>query len=172
MVDILSEDESTPATYPPMPDEVSTQGATVPRFVVWDRIEDWIAYRWGEREVVWIVEGPGTFVPRLKPATIDTVEIWRDDQWQTVTLDPAPIGYPLDPCTYRFTATVGSTEDPPPTLNQAYIRLAEYMGESGADPARGHTSVTDGDYSFDRPATYAARALHYSGAADLLRAYR
>ena len=169
---IISETESEPDSYPSAPGDLSDDALGVTTAVVWKRIEDWIRYRWAERQVVWIVEGPGVFVPRLLPATIDTREVWNGEAWETVTLDPAPLGDKLDAKTYRITATVGSTDNPPPTVMEAYTRLAEYTAHAEADPAQGHTRVSDGDYSFDRPATYAARALHYSGAADLLRGYR
>lgn len=172
MVEVLSEDEGTPSSWPTTPGDLSTEAAALDPGVIWPRIEAWIAHRWNERQVTWIVAGPGVWSPRLKPATVDTFELWRDGQWESVTLDAAPLGYELEAETYRFIATVGSTDDPPETVLEAYRRLAEYMAQVGADPAAGHTSVTDGDYSFDRPAGWAARALHYSGAADLLRSYR
>jgi len=172
MVEILSEDESAPSSYPAKPSGLSTKADALDKAIIWNRIEDWIRQRWNERTVTWIVEGPGTFEPRLKPATIDTREVWNGDSWESVTLDAAPIGEELNARTYRITATVGSKDTPPETVLEAYRRLAEYTAEANADPARGHTSVSDGDFSFDRPAAYAARALHYSGAADLLRGYR
>jgi hypothetical protein len=165
--EFLSETEGEPASYPALPGTF-----TVTTAVVWRRLENWIRHRWAERTVTWVVQGPGTWEPRLTPATVDTAERWDGSAWQTVTLTPAPLGYELDDHTYRITATVGSTDDPPDAVLEAGKRLAEYLDQAGADPAKGHSSVTDGDYSFDRPASWAARAMHYSGAADLLRGYR
>ena len=160
MVDILREDEGEPASYSAAPDGLSLETALVEPAIVWKRLEDWIAQRWGERQVTWIVEGPGVFVPTLTPATIDSAEIWDWDQWEAVTLAPGPLGFDLGAGTYRVTATVGFTTDPPETVLEAYRRLAAYMAEANADPAKGHTSVSDGDYSFSRPASWAARAIH------------
>jgi hypothetical protein len=104
--------------------------------------------------------------------TVDSAEKWDGGAWETVTLDPSPLGYDLQIATYRVTATVGSTDAPPEAVLEAYRRLAEYFAQVRTDPASGHTSIQDGDFSFDRPAAWAARAMQYSGAADLLRSYR
>lgn len=172
MVDLLSETEGTPASYPAAPSGLSTAAAAIEPAVVWRRIEDWIRARWGERAVTWIIEGAGPWSPRMTPATITATEVWRDESWQSVTLTPDPQGYLLSGETYRVTATVGSTDTPPPTILEAYKRLAEYLAAVGADAALGHTGGRDGDFSYERPAAWAARAMHYSGAGDLLRAYR
>jgi hypothetical protein len=167
MADTLREDEGAPASYPTLPGSFTVELATV-----WHRLEQWISYRWGERTVEWVVAGPGTWKPRLKPASIDSAEAWDGDTWETVTLQAGPIGYELDDRTYKITATVGSTDTPPDVVLEAGKRLAEFLDEAGADPAKGASSVSDGDYSFTRPAGWAARAIHLSGAGDLLRAYR
>lgn len=141
---------------------------------LWKRIENYIAWRWGEREVTWIVNGPGEWLPPLIPYTVTSIEVWRDD-WEPVTLDPVPIGLCLDELTYRVKATVGSTDAPPADVLEAATRLSEYFAD-GWDAARAATtfrsSLGELDSSAERPATWAARALQYSGAADLLRNYR
>jgi hypothetical protein len=167
MVEVLREDEGAPASYPALPGTFTVDLATV-----WKRLEGWIAHRWNERTVEWVVAGPGTWKPRLQPATVDSAEAWDGDTWETVTLKPGPLGYELDSRTYKITATVGSTDTPPDVVIEAAKRLAEFLDEAGADPAKGASSVTDGDYSFTRPAGWAARAIHLSGAGDLLRGYR
>lgn len=167
MVDVLSETEGAPASYPALPGTFTTPAATV-----WSRLEGWIRRRWNERTVTWVVAGPGTWTPRLQPATVDTAERWDGDTWQTVTLQAGPIGYELDAATYRVTCTVGSTDTPPDVVLTAAGRLAGYLDQAGADPLPGHTNVQDGDFTYTRPAGWAARSLHYSGAADLLRPYR
>ena len=172
MVDILSQDEGEPASYPTVADGLSLEAALIEPAIVWRRLEDWITARWGERTVVWTVQGPGTFSPPLGPATITAREVWNGSAWEAVTLEPTPLGEELHARVYKITATVGSTDTPPETVLEAYRRLAAYMAEANADPARGHTSVSDGDFSFSRPASWAARALHLSGAADLLRSFR
>lgn len=165
--EVLSETEGEPSSYPTLPGTFTVDLSTV-----WKRLEGWVSYRWGERSVTWIVAGPGTWEPRLQPSTVDTAERWDGSAWQTVTLQAGPIGYELEAATYRVTATVGDTATPPAIVQEAGKRLAEYLDQAGGDPVAGHTSVQDGDYSFDRPAGWAARAIHYSGAGDLLRAYR
>ena len=80
------------------------------------------------------------------------------------------MGLMLNGGTHRLTYTVGTDDTPPDTLLLAYSRLAEYWAEAKADA--GITSITDGDYAMTRSANAIARALQYSGAADLLRAYR
>jgi hypothetical protein len=165
--EVLSETEGEPSSYPTLPGTFTVDLSTV-----WKRLEGWTAYRWNERTVTWVVQGPGTWEPRLRPATIDTSEVWQDGGWVTTTLDPAPLGYALDSRTYRIVATVGDTAAPPAIVQEAGRRLAEFLDQAGSDPVAGHTSVQDGDYSFDRPSGWAARAIHYSGAGDLLRGYR
>lgn len=170
-VEVLSQDEAAPASYPAAPSDLSTAAANIPASIIWQRLEAWIAARWGERNVVWTVQGPGTFATPLRPASIDTVERW-DGAWSEVTPPSAPLGIELGEAVYRITATVGSTDAPPEAVLEAYRRLAEYFAQVRTDPASGHTSIQDGDFSFDRPAAWAARAMQYSGAADLLRGYR
>lgn len=175
MVELLSTSEGEPSSYPSLPASVSTDAATaIEAATVWQRLESWIAYRWQERTATWIVQGPGVWAAPLRPYSVDTSEVWNDttQAWESVTLDAAPVGYELDAKVYRITATVGDTADPPEAVQEAVRRLTEYLYQVQQDPAPGHTSVTDGDYSFDRSAGWAARAIHYSGAADLLRGYR
>lgn len=171
MTEVLSEDEGAPSSRPDM-DAVLGPETVDFEVAAWERIETWTAYRFGERQVVWIVEGPGIWRARLRPATVETVEVWRDDAWTATTANAAPLGLELDDRTFRITATVGDTGDPPQGFMEAFRRLVEYMAEVEKDPAEGHSSVADGDYSFTRPAGWAARAIHLSGAGDLLRAYR
>lgn len=172
---LLSVSEGEPTSYPALPATVSGDAVeNVPAAAVWQRLEHWMSWRWNEREVVWVVQGPGEWVPPLRPATVDSTEGWNPTTkaWESVTLEQGPIGYTLDDATYRITATVGDTEIPPANVLEAVVRLAEYMYLVQQDPTPGHTRVSDGDYSFDRSANWVARALQYSGAADLLRGYR
>lgn len=171
MVDIIREDEGEALDYPAMPDGLSDAALSIEPAAVWQRIESWITHRYGERTVEWITRGPGVFVPRLKPAELVTVERWSGEDWASEEPARAPEGLMLGDHAYRLTYTVGTDDTPPASVMLAYARLAEYWAESDAASA-GLTSVTDGDYSFTRAATAAARALQNSGAADLLRAYR
>ena len=171
MTEVLSETEGEPASRPNM-DAVLGPATLDFEVAAWERLEAWTAYRWGERTVTWVVEGPGVWWPRLKPATVETFEVWRDGAWTDTTLNAAPLGFELQAETYRVTATVGDTGDPPQGFMEAYRRLVEFMAAIEQEPAPAHSSGTDGDYSFSRPAGWAAKAIHLSGAADLLRGYR
>ncbi|WP_422028866.1 hypothetical protein [Roseovarius sp.] len=163
-------DEEEPETYPAVPADLNNAG------LAWSRIEEWISWRWSEREVNWTVEGAGWWAPDLKPVTITATEKWQDLTWQAVTLDPSPLGgYVLDGETYRFTATVGAdADDVPAAVQEAVTRLDAYMAEAAERHGAGRYEVSIGGLSesFDRNPTWRARALHLSGAADLLRKYR
>lgn len=177
------EDEGTPETRPAVPaglfttvaatpgealTETLALAALVPADAVWARLEDWITHRWGVREVAWVVSGPGAWEPRLRPATITATEVWRDGDWQAVTLEATPLGgLALELDTYRITADVGAATDPPAAVWEAFRRLALFYAQSWDHPG-GVTSAND----TTAPAALNARALHYSGAADLLRRWR
>jgi hypothetical protein len=171
LTEVLSETEGEPAARPNM-DAVLGPATLDFEVAAWERLETWTAYRFGERQVVWIVEGPGIWRARLRPATVDSVEVWRDSAWTATTANAAPLGLELQAETYRLTATVGDTGDPPQGFMEAYRRLVEFMAAIEQEPAPAHSSGQDGDYSFTRPAGWAAKAIHLSGAADLLRGYR
>ncbi|ROO30586.1 hypothetical protein SAOR_00835 [Salinisphaera orenii MK-B5] len=168
-VEIVREDEDLPSDYPAEPADLSPAAQAIDATAVWARIEQWIIRRWPAREVQWITEGEGYFVPRLQPAELTKAEQWNGKDWIEVQPDPAPMGLYLNHGTHRLTYQVGEAEPPAPVM-RAYIRLAEYWAE--VQPEGGATSVSDGDYSFTRSANAVARALQYSGAADLLRRYR
>lgn len=145
----------------------ASHAPSIPLEPIWSRIEDFIGYRWGEREVVWIVEGPGIFETPLVPAVIDTVEVWSTGAWTTATLAAAPFGLQLESQSYRITATVGDTSVPPSDVQEAIRRFAMYAvnlwSETGGWSQRDEVSTVP---------SWPARALQYSGAADLLRKYR
>lgn len=158
--------EAQPRSYP----VVGDVGVNLP--VVWQRIEHYIRWRWNPRHVEWIVSGPCEFVLPLKPASISKFEVWQNGQFETLAALPkTPRGYQLDRATYRITAEVGSNDAPPEAVTEACRRLDAYMADVASHGA-GLTSESDGDYSYSRTANHAGRALQYSGAADLLRAYR
>lgn len=175
MIDILSEVEGEPSSYPSQPSDLSTGAQALDTESIWKRLEDWISYRWGERTVTWIVQGPGWWKPRLRPVTVDSSEIWTDGAWESTTLETAPVGYELEDAIYRVTATVGTTDSVPAEMNEAYRRLAEYLADQsyiGRVATSATQSAGKAQVSADRPAAWQAKALHYSGAADLLRRYR
>jgi hypothetical protein len=176
MVTIISETEAVPSSYPAAPSGLSTAAAALPAAMVWNRIEQWVAHRWTSRTVIWVLEGNGDFFVPLTPATVTATERWTDGAWAAYTVPTGPLGYCFETDgTYRITATVGGgSPTVPDSVKQAYLRIAEYMA---ADPGmRGASSysVDLGGISenIDRNPAWLAKAIHNSGAADLLRPYR
>jgi hypothetical protein len=180
MVTTTKQIEGVPASYPAAPSGLSTAAAALSNEMIWQRIEGWIAYRFSSRTIQWVVEGPGEWTTPLAPATITTVESWSDraNVWETPTpvLDPSPLGGYWLACSgpYRFTGTVGGGTVPE-TVKEAYRRLAEYLassaGKSGATTYRSEV-IGVGTEEITRSQSWMAKALHNSGAADLLRPYR
>jgi len=176
MATIIQQTESLPAEYPAEPHNLSPAVAAV----AWQRIEPYIAWRFSPRAVTWIVEGPGEWLPPLKPATISAVEIWSGpDEWEAVTADASPLGGYNLPATgpYRFSGEVGSavTVPLPAVVAEAVIRLAEYLAaEPGSPGATSEKTDIPGviNTEVSRLASWRARAMQNSGAADLLRPYR
>lgn len=168
----LTEAEAIPAGYPAAPAGLSTAAAALDADAIWQRLEAYCRVRWTTREVVWTVEGDGYWDAPLAPATLNTVEVWESGAWAECIPPVSPWGgYDLPgDGPYRITADVGGG-DVPAAVMEAFRRLAEYSAEIGS-PADGFTSVDDGGVSFERAATWAARAIQNSGAADLLRPYR
>jgi hypothetical protein len=174
MAVIIRQDEGEPASRPAITG-LSDAADALNHDAIWQRLESWIAYRYGERSVEWIVRGAGVFDFPLKPATLDTAEKWTGDDWESVTLKAAPVGYELEAEVYRITATVG-TDTVPEAVSEAFTRLTEYLAENARMPetVNSHSMQLGPDMRWEneRPATWKAKALHYSGASDLLRAYR
>jgi hypothetical protein len=179
-VEVLRRVEGETTSHPTVTG-LSPKAAALERSALWSRLESWIAWRWGARQVVWTIQGEGEWVPDLCPVVSATAGLWNGTDWTPQTLAPAPLGYVLPAGTHRIEATVGSGEGVPEAVEEAFRRLAEYSVEIGSDTmTTGHPSHTSHDVniagsieeSFQRSATWAARAIHYSGAADLLRPYR
>jgi hypothetical protein len=144
---------------------------------LWQRIEAWVTDRWSPRSVVWIVEGPGEWVPPLQPATIETVEKWVGADYQAVVAKGSPGGglELAELAHYRITGTVG--EGPvPAAVDEAFRRLAHFLAAQERDKAGlSSYSVNIGgaiQESWRRDRQTVARALEYSGAADVLRRFR
>lgn len=180
MATILRQEEAEPASYPSYPgspDILSAAAAAIDPAVVWERLEQYIAHRYSARDVVWIVEGPGEFVPPLALATIDEIAVWScgAGEYEAVTLQPSPMGGCYLPASgpYRFEASVAAAEIPAP-IWEAYRRLAEYMAAKPGKPGATSERVTAGSVSVShsRSQSWIANALQNSGAADLLRPYR
>lgn len=77
---------------------------------IWQRIESYIAHRFTERSVTWLIEGAGDWMPPLTPATIQTVECWESGQWVQTNADPSPFGGICLPRSgaWRVVASVGT----------------------------------------------------------------
>jgi len=168
MAETVKQTEDAPESYPDAPENLSTAAAALDASMIWQRIESYIAHRYTARDVVWIVEGDGEWTPPLTPATILATEVWENYAWSTATLYDSPLGgYELPgEGPYRITASVGGGTVPE-AVSGAFARFAEYMGASAF-------SVNIGPINMDetRAPTWLARAMQYSGAADLLRPYR
>lgn len=175
----IKQTETAPDAYPAAPAGLSA-AATAILAAVWQRIEAYVAFRATVRDVSWIVEGCGEWVPPLKPATISTVEIWEADAWTAVTLPPSPLGGYVLPGEgpYRFTGTAGDDDaGVPADLAEAARRLSEYMAAVPDLEHAGARTVSEtvpdvATLSIERSPAWMAQALINSGAADLLRQYR
>lgn len=180
MIEVTHETEGVPASWPAKPSGLSTAADEYPAAFIWHQLERRIAWRWAERTVEWIIEGgPAAFDPPLRPATFTATEVWNGEEWEAVTLAPTPRGgvFLSSAAAYRITATVGDTDPPPELMMQAYVRLAEYLGEVENEPAPAGAQSHSIDLGGVKESTRfdpwrRARALDMSGAADLLRVYR
>jgi len=146
---------------------------------LWRRIEAYICWRWGARSVEWTVHGCGLFMPPLKPVTVTTVERFDSagDWVPYTTSSPTPFGVRLGSlCFFKITGTAGTSGNPPEDVLEAYTRMSEYLAGIKDEGHTGATSVTDSlpgvSLAVRRPAQSMARALEYSGAMDILKAYR
>jgi hypothetical protein len=175
MTTLIKQIEAAPTSYP----TTATYPGQAYNDVAWQRVESYIASRYTARDVTWTVEGPGEWVPPLKPATISSVEIWAADAWEDVTPDASPLGgFCLTGCgPYRFTGTVGGGS-PAPTVPsivwEAVKRLAGYLASKPGTAGATSESLSAGSIAIAtrRSESWMAQALQNSGAADLLRGYR
>jgi len=175
-IDLLKQVEEAPDDYPAAPAGLSTAAAALDPDMIWARIETYIAHRYSERDVIWIIEGStgAMWSPPLTPMVSQMAEIWLDDAWHPITLIPAPIGLCLQGGgIYRVIAQVGAGYPPAPVL-EAFRRLAEYLADDPGTAGASSTSVEIGPIkeSLDRNPAWVARAMQNSGAGDLLRPYR
>jgi hypothetical protein len=114
MAETLKQIEGIPETYPNVQPFVHRaerldQDAVLKPELIWQRIEGYTAYRFTARQVVWIVEGEGQWVPPLSPANITASEVWENGGWVETTPPVSPLGgfdLPGDG-PYRITAIVG-----------------------------------------------------------------
>jgi hypothetical protein len=179
---LLRETEGIPASYPavtPFPRPAPIGDPNQPEAVAnltlaWQRIEGWCRWRWASRSVVWVVQGPGEFLPRLEPFTLSTVEMWSDDAaaWSAATAAPSPSGgFVLGEGVWRISGTAGANAGAvPEAVQEAVRRLVEF--NLGIAESYKTELATYSEEGTQRPAAWAAKALHLSGAADLLRPWR
>ena len=163
--------EGAPASYPASGQSPEPDNARI----VWQRIESYTAYRWSARAVLWIVEGPGEWVPLLTPFFLDTSYIWQDSAWVAVTLDDSPLGGSCLPgCgPYKFTGTVGEDgADVPDAVIEAFTRLSDYLIAARHRPGLRAIGAGQVSATYNADETSYSMALQKSGAADLLRPYR
>lgn len=172
MTETVTQAEALPADWPDTPSGLSTEAAAIAPAVIWQRLESFIAWRFSERSVTWIVQGCGEWAPPLKPATVTTTERWNGSTWETAVLAPGPLGYCVDGGTYRVVASVGTDDDVPDTVQEAYRRLAEHTAAIGYQSAGLRTETIPEVWSGEFDQRARARAMADSGAADLLRSYR
>ncbi len=167
-----------PESYPSITAlALSAAAAALDPKIVWSRIESYVATRWSERDVIWIAEGPGEWVPPLSPAIIATAQVWSGAaEWETIELSASPLGGYFLPARgpYRFTGFAGDDETPPPTVMEAFRRLAEYLATPRGKVGVTSESITAGSISiaYRRDPTWQAQAMENSGAGDLLRPFR
>jgi hypothetical protein len=171
----ISECEAVPASWP----EIHPDLTVAEQAAIWRRVEGFIAWRFNEREVVYVAEGIGPWRPRLRPFTVDLAEQGQTATgWSEVTLDPEPLGGVVLPGNgpFRLTRTVGD-EAVPQDVAETLRRLGAYQFSipSGAhDPAliREEADLGRLKIAEQRAMAWPARAMTLSGAADLLRPYR
>src|SRR5690625_1173404 len=102
MTEIINFVESTPAQYPDAPQDLSPAAAAIPAAAIWQRLEHFMAYRWGQRDVTWTVKGPGSWIPQLLPAELKKAEVWCGQSWEPWTLQDGPCGHILHLDTFRL----------------------------------------------------------------------
>lgn len=182
MAETVSEIEAAPDAYPAVPVGLSDAALALDASMLWQRIEAYTAHRFSERRVTWLIEGEGHWAFPLTPAVLVSAERWVGEAWEAAAIPPGPYGYCLnDAGPHRIVADVGIDGDLPAAVQEAFRRLAEYLASEGSEeiltprPGASSHSAKIMDYidlSVDRAPTWIARAIHYSGAADLLRPYR
>ncbi|MCB5409454.1 hypothetical protein [Pseudogemmobacter faecipullorum] len=144
----------------------------------WARIEHYISRRFVARPVVWtLTASGGDWQPPLGPVNGGAAPawfLWRDGEWQEITVQRGPFGYLLPAGTVMAELNVGQGPVPAP-VSEAIRRLAGYLSAEVEGPAGARSySANVGQLaeSWTRDPAAAARALQNSGAADLLRPYR
>ncbi|WP_421906763.1 hypothetical protein [Mameliella sp.] len=178
MIDVLDQTEGAPTSWP-IVSGLSMAAAELDQDMLWQRIESYIAHRWGVREVVWVLTGEEDDEWRLPltPLISHEAEKWESGAWVSTTIAAGPVGLCLpSDGTFRVTAQIGGAGAVPAAVYEAFRRLAEYSTETEDRGGVSDYSVSLGggaiQTSYSRNPAFMARALINSGAADLLRPYR
>jgi len=136
--------------------------------VIWDRLEAFCNFRWSETVMEFVVNPPCEiqWQPPYEPFTVDLVdgEAATPDEFGAVTVSKRSV----------IRCTIGGAE-PSATVLAAYARLDAYMAATDDAPggvSRYSVSIGDISESWSRRADHMGRAIHNSGAADLLRKFR
>lgn len=169
--------EGVPNVWPDAPDGLTPAAAALDAAPIWARLEAWCGIRWSVRAATALVDGYGKWHPPVTPFVVTAVEKWSAGEWVATTYSLNPFGGLMleTDGEFRITGTVGDDSVPPPPVQEAFRRLAEYLadtmpkaaGSSGVKIDLGTVAV-----EVQRSPTWLARAIHNSGAADLLRPYR
>ncbi len=170
----ITQFEGMPLAYPPVAGVTGDMLA-----VCWQRIEHYIARRWGVRNVVWTLTScGGDWRAPIGPVLGGELDAfrWQDGDWQPITLERRPHGFRLPPGHVQIDASVGRVSlDIPESVERAVQRLAAYLEAETVMPAGARSySANVGQLAESISADPAAmaKALQNSGAADLLRPYR
>ena len=165
----LSETEiEISVTYPEPPDGLSDDAAAIEPAVIWDRLEAFCNYRWSETVMEFVVapDHPVMWTQPYLPSVVDLVngEPAEPDEFGAVRINGRS----------KVRATIGGAA-PSETVLAAYRRLAEYFAVRDEMPAgaqRYAVSIGDISETISKRPDHMARAMHNSGAADLLRKFR
>lgn len=169
IAETLSAVEAEPEAWPAV-SGLSDAAQALDAGPLWRRLEAWSGARFAVRLVTFKVQGPGVWAVPFEPATLTAAEVYRSG-WVAVDLVPHPDrpGWRLGEGLHRIVAEVGAA--PPPVALEAFRRLAEYLVQREAVPGATQisSSVDGATDSIQRPAAWVAKAVHFSGAADVLR---
>lgn len=175
MVVTIDIQEGEPGACPSIGADIDPAQAAI----AWRRVEGWIGWRWGVRPVAFVLEGAGEWAPPLVPLAEPVAATWCAGAWAAITPPAGPLGGFLFDTVgpHRVEALLGSAEPPPEMVREAVRRLAHYNTELAGQAAElastRRTSIAGAlDIESTADPRLLARALTYSGAADLLRPWR
>lgn len=169
--------EEVPNVWPAVPDGLTPAAAALDAGSIWARLEAWCAVRWSARPATALVDGYGKWQPPVTPFAVTVVEKWSAGEWIAATYAMNPFGGLMleTDGAFRITGTVGDDTVPPLPVQEAFRRLAEYLADNKPSASgASNVKIDVGNVAIEvqRQPTWLARAIHNSGAADLLRPYR